>query len=92
MRFAIAILAGLSVGLFVACGLDSIEHHGVDASVDAPTDGMGSGSNMAALEPSPRDGNLELVVVAASLVVVLGPASASRRRRRRPEEPTPPFS
>ncbi|HEY5924721.1 MAG TPA: hypothetical protein VIV11_23740 [Kofleriaceae bacterium] len=90
----VTLLAFLLLLFFAGCGLDTIEHSGTDAAVDAPIDGMGSGSNMAAYEPSPRDGNLELVVIAASVVVVLGPASAMRRRRRAKDEITdsPPFS
>ena len=80
--------------MFAGCGLDTIEHTGTDAAVDAPPDGAGSGSDAMALEPSPRDGNLELVVIGASVLVVLGPASAMRRRRRVPKDDidSPPFS
>ena len=51
----------------------------IDAPVDAPPDGAGSGSNVAAMEPSPHDYGLELVVVVASMVVVVGPVSRRRR-------------
>jgi hypothetical protein len=70
--------------LFVGCGLDTIEHVATDAGVDAP--GSGSGSDeMNAVEPSPQDGHLEILVVGASLLVVLAPASAGATRRRRQE-------
>jgi hypothetical protein len=44
--------------------------------------GSGSGSDDMAMEPSPHDRNLELVVVASSLIVAVGPVVGSRRRRR----------
>jgi hypothetical protein len=80
----------LRIGLFAlvvacasACSDDTQEHLITDGPPkDAPSDGPGSGSDeMAALEPSPHDRNLELVVIASSLVVAVGPVVGSRRRR-----------
>ena len=65
--------------LFAGC-VDTIDHR-PDAHVDADVDATGSGGGMA-VTPSPRDSNLELVVLAASLVVMLGPVTARRRRRK----------
>ena len=73
-----------------ACGSD--DHHLPDARpVDAAhsVDAAGSGSNAvaSAMETSPRDHGLELMVVVTSLVVVVGPV---RRRRRRDDDDTAP--
>ena len=70
---------------FAAC--DETINHEPDAGTD-DIDAMGSGGSMA-ITPSPRDSNLELVVLAASLVVMLGPVTARRRRRK---DVTLPFS
>lgn len=64
-----------------ACLHETIEH-GVppDAAVDAEA---GSGSAAADyMDPSPRDMDLEVVVLGASLLVVVGPIRDVRRRRR----------
>jgi len=87
MRVTITVLLAL---LFAGCGLQVIEHHATDASVDAPIDGAGSGSAMAVNEPSPRDGNLEVMVIVSCVVVVLGPANALRRRRTADDTSDPP--
>lgn len=79
--------------LFAACGIDTIEHAVVDADVDAPVDAEMGSDAMASLEPSPRDGNLEIVVIAASLLVVLGPVGAMRRGKKPAiDADPPPFS
>ena len=69
-------------------GRDIVDAKKIDAPVDAPPDGAGSGSNVAAtLEPSPRDHGLEVIVVVASMVVVVGPVS--RRRRKHGDDDAP---
>ena len=77
--------------MFAACGVDTIEHAVVDADVDAPIDAEMGSNAMASLEPSPRDGNLEIVVIAASLLVVVGPVGVMRRSKKQADDP-PPFS
>jgi hypothetical protein len=72
-----------------ACSPDArqiVDAKKADAPVDVPVDGAGSGSNMAAMEPSPHDYGLELVVVVASMVVVVGPVRSSRRRREHDDD------
>ena len=74
----------LLIVALAAAGCGSDGRQVVDAKVDskqidAPPDGAGSGSNVAAMEPSPHDYGLELVVVVASMVVVVGPVSRRRR-------------
>lgn len=75
--------------LFTGCK-EVINHEDPDADIDA----TGSGGGMAAaLEPSPRDGSLEIVVITTSLVVALVPIGAARRRRRVVKDTiTPHFS
>ena len=71
-------LAILTLLLLTAC-TDRIQHE----PPDAPPDGVGSGSAaIAPLEPSPRDGNLELVVIGTSMIVAVAPVLGLRRRRR----------
>jgi len=69
-------LALLTLLLLTAC-TDRIHHE----TPDAPIDGNGSAS-IAPLDPSPRDGNLELVVIGTSMIVAVAPVLAFRRRRR----------
>jgi hypothetical protein len=75
------LLTALVVVMFAGCGgFDSIEHNGPDAGVDA---GTGSGSDMAmTIEPSPQDGNLDVIVIGASIIVAVLPVGLLRRRRR----------
>lgn len=80
----LAAAAALACVFFVACDGDNSSRITDAAPIDAPADATGSGSgsdDMAALEPSPKDRNLDLVVVASSLLVVVGPVVGSRRRR-----------
>ncbi|MDB4957373.1 MAG: hypothetical protein JWO36_4942 [Myxococcales bacterium] len=77
------------VVLTAACGPDS--RNGADArtvdapsdaSTDAPVDAAGSGSAAAiAMEASPHDLNLELMVVALGMIIAVGPVRGSQRRR-----------
>lgn len=76
----------LMMVLTVACSPDARETPRIDARDDAPADGppdaAGSGSAAAfAMEPSPHDGKLELMVVALGLVIAAGPARGLQRRR-----------
>jgi hypothetical protein len=83
MKFALSLLIVFGAGL-AACGLESIEHSLPDGGADAAVDG-GTGSGSAArdlMEPSPRDFDLEVVVLGASLVVAIVPIPELRRRRR----------
>jgi hypothetical protein len=72
----------------VACGTEHERIPDAQVQIDAPGvelgSGSGSGSDEMAMEPSPHDRNLELVVVASSLIVAVGPVIGSRRRRRHP--------
>jgi hypothetical protein len=64
-----------------AC-IETIDHHVPHDPDDGGVD-SGNGSAMAGpMDPSPRDFDLELVVLGASLVVAIVPVPEGRRRRR----------
>ena len=89
MRRIVAITIVLFVALIAGC-LDMIDHHETDGGVDGD---MGSGSSMSApIEESPRDGDLELVVLGASAIIALVPVGALRRRRGEDKDVEPQFS
>ena len=81
VRASIILFVVTAAGI-VACGTEGHQALDAQARVDPRVDtGSGSGSDEMAMEPSPHDRNLELVVVASSLIVAVGPVIGSRRRR-----------
>ena len=84
VRTALVIMA-----LGAACGDDShklpdaaLHDAAHDAPHDAPHDAAGSGSGTAfALEASPHDRGLEIMVVALGMVIAVGPVRRRQRRR-----------
>jgi hypothetical protein len=84
MRKQLAVLFVLGTAGAACLSIDTIDHQvPPDAAEDAGVDsGSGSGSAMAGeMDPSPRDFDLELVVLGASLVVAIIPVPEIRRRR-----------
>ena len=70
----------LVIGLAAACSPD--RPAAPDATTDAAPDGAGSGSAAAfAMEASPKDTHLELMVAGLCLVIVAGPIRGSQRQR-----------
>jgi hypothetical protein len=69
---AVLLVLGAAV---TACITETIDHQ------VAPDAGSGSAA-AESMDPSPRDSDLELVVLGVSLVVVMGPIRDVRRRRR----------
>jgi hypothetical protein len=54
----------------------------VDATIDAQPDAAGSGSAAAvAMEASPKDRHLDLMVAALCMVIAMTPMRGSQRRR-----------
>ena len=82
MRSIVVIIVTIVTVVLLAACHERIEHQTPDASPDAPPDSSGSGAMASSMEPSPRDFNLELVVLGASLIVAVGPIRDVRRRRR----------
>ena len=93
MRFIFALLLVILTTV-AACYLDTVDHESSNTGIDGGVDsGMGSGSAMSGtLDPSPRDSDLELVVLGASLFIVVAPIGEMRRRRRNAAETKPHFS
>ncbi len=74
LRATLLVIATVLVA--VACG------SGGQETPDArSTDAAGSGSDTMAMEASPHDGHLDLMVAGLGLVIV-APVRSSRRRRR----------
>jgi hypothetical protein len=77
MRLFLIVIAAVAAA--VACGPGGRDSS--DASVDAPRD-AGSGSEAMAIEASPQDGHLDLMVVGLGMVIV-APVGLRRRRETR---------
>jgi hypothetical protein len=71
----------LAVLLVLGAAVTACIHERIDHQVtpDAAGDGSAAADPM---EPSPRDSDLEIVVLGVSLVVIAGPIRDVRRRRR----------